>query len=302
MVVWRMSDMRGLVIAVAVTATIACGGSPGDRPSTAARARTPGQRFSMHDLHRMGGVPPGWKLTPPPGDVATGRTLFVDFGCHSCHRVEGESFSAKPGAGEVGPDLTGMGAHHPAAYFAEAILNPDAILIEGPGYIGPNGHSTMPDYPDMTVQQIGDLVAYLKSLDTGGMHAGHVMGAAQPQPPKDPPAAADSAAKEFFIQTYAVKPGQLAAFEAWWKEQGARRFLAFDGLLSVETYVDFMREQNPYSSVFGFRDERSLQRFMLDPAAETLGAEFDAFIGEHGHDIQSWRPMYRVPSLSTPAS
>ena len=257
----------------------------------------------MHDLHRMGGVPPGWKLTPPAGDIETGRALFVDFGCHSCHRVEGESFSAKPGSGQVGPDLTGMGAHHPAAYFAEAILNPDAILIEGPGYIGPNGHSTMPDYPDMTLQQLGDLVAYLKSLKTGGAHAGHFMPAARKMVPTERPAAApDATVKEFFIQSYAVKPGQLAAFETWWKDQGARRFLAFDGLLTVDTFVDFAREQNPYTSVFGFRDEHALRRFMQDPQAEVLGLEFDAFIGEHGHETQSWRPMYRVPSLSAPMS
>jgi mono/diheme cytochrome c family protein len=296
-----MSAMRGLATVGVVLLAVACGGPSGDRAS-GPRPRTPGPRMSMHDLHRMGGVPRGWKLTPPAGDVASGRALFVDFGCHSCHRVEGEPFSAKPGMGEVGPDLTGMGAHHPAAYFAEAILNPDAILIEGPGYIGPNGHSTMPDYPDMTLQQLGDLVAYLKSLDTGGAHAGHAMPPAQPDPPREAPAAADSRAKEFFIQSYDVKPGQLAAFEAWWKEQGARRFLAFDGLVSVDTFVDYTREQNPFTSVFGFRDERALQRFMQDPEAEVLGVAFDAFIGEHGHDLQSWRPMYRVPSLSTPAS
>ena len=62
----------------------------------------------MMTLHAMGGVPPGWKLTPPTGDVANGRQLFVEFGCASCHRVEGEAFSAKPADG-VGPELTGMG-------------------------------------------------------------------------------------------------------------------------------------------------------------------------------------------------
>jgi len=252
----------------------------------------------------MGGVPPGWKLTPPPGDVSAGRAAFADFGCHSCHRVEGEPFSAKAGADQVGPELTGMGAHHPPAYFAEAILNPDAILIEGPGYIGPHGHSTMPDYPDMSVQQLGDVVAYLVSLRTGGPHAGHFMplpargsvpAGARPTPP-------DSPAKEFFIQSYDVKPGQLAAFEAWWKDQGAQRFLALDGLVTVDTYVDYTRAERPYTSIFGFRDERALQRFKQDPTAEALGLEFDAFIGDHGHEMQSWCPMYRVPGLSTPAS
>jgi hypothetical protein len=250
----------------------------------------------------MGGVPPGWKLTPPPGDVGAGRRAFVDFGCPSCHRVEGEAFSQKATGEQVGPDLTGMGAHHPPAYFAEAILNPDAVLIEGPGYIGPDGHSVMPDYPDMTVRQLGDLVAYLSSLKTGGAHAGHVMPAepvipvnlsARPAPPVMP-------AKAFFVQSYDVKPGQLQPFEAWWQREGAARFLAADGLLTVDTYVDYTRPQAPFTSIFGFRDAAAMQRFAQDPATEALGLQFDAFIGEHSHVMQLVPPIYRVPTLSAP--
>src|SRR4030095_2815382 len=149
-----MERMRSAAL-VLVVALAACSRSS-DR-AAAPRARTPGVRVSMDMLHRMGGVPPGWKLTPPPGDVQSGRAAFVDFGCPSCHTVEGESFSAKAGGAQVGPDLTGMGPHHPPRYFDEAILNPDAVLIEGPGYIGPDGHSVMPDYPEMTTRQLGDL-------------------------------------------------------------------------------------------------------------------------------------------------
>jgi len=98
-----------------------------------------------------------------------------------------------------------------------------------------------------------------------------------------------------------VKPGQLPAFEQWWKEQGARRFLAIDGLVSVDTYVDYTRAEKPYTSIFGFRDERALARFMDDPGVEALGLEFDAFIGDHNHDMQEWTPMFRLPTLSTPA-
>jgi hypothetical protein len=195
-----------------------------------------------------------------------------------------------------------MGAHHPPGYFAEAILNPDAVLIEGPGYIGPDGHSVMPDYPEMTTRQLGDLVAYLASLTTGGAHAGHVMPAqavvpanlsARPTPPTAP-------AKAFFVQSYDVRPDKLAPFEAWWKSEGAQRFLAFDGLLAVDTYADFTRAQNHFTSVFGFRDTAALQAFMADPNAEKLGLEFDGFIGDHGHVTQVWPPIYRVSTLSAP--
>ena len=44
------------------------------------------------------------------------------------------------------------------------------MLIEGPGYIGGDGHSIMPATPAMTLAQLIDLVAYLKS---DGSDAGH---------------------------------------------------------------------------------------------------------------------------------
>ena len=58
-----------------------------------------------------------------------------------------------------------MGEHHPAGYLAESILNPNAVIVKGPGYIGPDGRSTMPDYRDaLSVADLIDLVAYLRSL------------------------------------------------------------------------------------------------------------------------------------------
>ncbi len=66
----------------------------------------------------------------------------------------------------------GMGSHHPAEYFAESIMNPNRVIVQGPGYTGPDGLSKMPDYNDvMTVRQLVDVVAYLKSLK-GGMSDG----------------------------------------------------------------------------------------------------------------------------------
>jgi hypothetical protein len=34
-----------------------------------------------------------------------------------------------------------MGDHHPPAYVAEAILDPNAVLVDGPGYVGEDGFS-----------------------------------------------------------------------------------------------------------------------------------------------------------------
>ncbi len=71
-----------------------------------------------------------------------------------------------------------MGAHHPAEYFAESILNPNRVIVEGPGYTGPDRLSKMPSYAEtMTLKQLVDVVAYLKSLRGGGemTHGDHGM-------------------------------------------------------------------------------------------------------------------------------
>jgi hypothetical protein len=59
-----------------------------------------------------------------------------------------------------------MGAHHPRDYFAEAVLNPNAVILtDEPGYLGKDGLSIMPDYNDtLTLRQWIDLATYLKSL------------------------------------------------------------------------------------------------------------------------------------------
>jgi mono/diheme cytochrome c family protein len=130
-------------------------------------------RTTMEALHAQGGVPKGWKFLMPRGDAAKGRDVFVSMECFACHAVRGEDFpkSSKRDQGP-GPDLTGMGSHHPAEYFAESIVNPNRVIIQGAGYTGSDGLSKMPGYGDtMTVQQLVDVVAYLRSLkgDMGGM-------------------------------------------------------------------------------------------------------------------------------------
>jgi mono/diheme cytochrome c family protein len=274
--------------------------------STAPRSSPPGPRMTMDALHKLGGVPAGWQLTPPPGDVEAGRKEFVDLGCHSCHKVAGEPFSNDAGQGGVGPELTGMGSHHPPGYFAEAIINPDAVLVEGDGWIGADGRSVMPAYPDLTVAQLADLVAYIGSLTMGGEHAGHdmsKMGGPAPLPfnlaqkPTPPP----MEAKSFFVQAYDVLPGKVADFETWFAGEGREKFLQVDGLVSVDTFVDTTKPGPAVTSVFGFRDDAALNAFMTthDPAAMSLGAKFDSFIGDHDHTVFRLPPVYRVPGLST---
>lgn len=266
----------------------------------AARPETKSVRVTMLALHQMGGVPPGWKLGIPPGTVDAGRRTFVDYGCPSCHRVAGEPFE-KDAEGGVGPGLTGMGSHHPPEYFAESILNPDAVLVEGEGFISEGGRSTMPSYPDMTLQQLADIVAYIGSLKMEGMdHAMPVDGMAtnvardRPNPPQQP-------ATVFFAQSYEVKDGQVAAFEQWFRDVGAKKFLGYPGLVSIETFVDVSKQGPGVTSVFGFTDQEAMQRFMNDDATIAMGDEFDSFIGPHDHRSFVRPPIYRAPGLSAVA-
>lgn len=147
--------------------------------SPAAQSKTDAPiHTTMKDLHAHGGVPPGWTFRLPPGDPAGGRKVFSDMECFACHAVKGETFSATPKTPRgSGPDLSGMGAHHPAEYFAESIMNPNRVIVDGPGYTGPDGLSRMPSYADtMTIKQLADVVAYLKSLRAGD-DMSHMQGA-----------------------------------------------------------------------------------------------------------------------------
>ena len=165
------------VIAAAAVATAAAaqhaghGASP--PPASTTATGKPAAPVSMEVLHRHGGVPRGWKFTLPGGDPKAGREVFARLECNKCHEVKPDFPRGERGAGDVGPDLTGMGDRHPAEYFAQSIIDPNAVIVAGTGFVGADGRSVMPDYRDsLTFTELVDLVAYLKSL-RGGAHAHH---------------------------------------------------------------------------------------------------------------------------------
>jgi len=289
-----MRTRRAILVLVSLT-LVHCRRESAEAPAATDRGR-PGTRVSMAELHRTGGVPPSWRFTVPPGDAAAGRRTFVDAGCGSCHRVEGEPGTATDE--RRGPDLTGMGSHHPAEYFAESILTPDAVLVDGVGWIGPDGRSTMPAYPDLTLRQLADLVAYLKSLRAGG--AAEMAAAASPlRPPSEvPPPSTPSDATLYYVQVYDVLPGELGNFQDWFRDEGARAFLAHDGVVGVDSWIDLTRDGAAFATVVGFRDEAALKGFLDDPAGAALGKRFDDFIGPHLHRVFRQPPVYRADALS----
>jgi mono/diheme cytochrome c family protein len=140
-------------------------------------ARVSGQN-PRHGDH---GTPTGWRFSWPAGDVERGRSVFAKYECFSCHEVRGGPFPVPRDASNVGPELSSMGPAHEVEYFVEAIVNPDAVVERGKGYDAADGSSKMPSFNDtLTVQELVDLVAYLKGLRppptpegaTGG-HSGH---------------------------------------------------------------------------------------------------------------------------------
>ena len=152
-------------------------------PSAGAPASAPAPvRITMDALHAAGGCRRAGASPCPPGDPAAGRQAFVDLKCHACHAMRGEQFPLKPGeVATVGPDLSGVGQHHPKEYLAESIVNPNAVIVDAPGYAGGDGRSLMPEFPQMTMAQLANLVAYLGGKGGGAGQADGAAGAKELQ-------------------------------------------------------------------------------------------------------------------------
>jgi mono/diheme cytochrome c family protein len=136
--------------------------APAQQPSQPLRAPRPAPAGDPQAQH---GTPKGWRFTWPKGDVAKGRAAFAKFECYACHEVKGEKFPEPREPGKVGPELSVMGPLHEVDYFAESVLNPGAVIERGKGYEAADGSSKMPSFNDsMTVQELIDLVAYLRAL------------------------------------------------------------------------------------------------------------------------------------------
>lgn len=120
---------------------------------------------------------PDWKFTLPQGDPVEGRKVYVELECYKCHEINGESFpDLADTEGRSGPELSQMAASHPVEFFAESIVNPNAVIDsedKEKGYVTKEGRSKMPDYGDvLTVRQLVDLATYVASLK-GEKHSGH---------------------------------------------------------------------------------------------------------------------------------
>jgi len=108
--------------------------------------------------------PIGWRFTMPKGNPAKGKAVFAKFECYYCHEVRGENF---PPPTETAPELSQMGPMHPVEFFAESIINPNAVVPKT--YREADGQSPMTNFAEkMTVQELIDVSAYVASLRPKG--------------------------------------------------------------------------------------------------------------------------------------
>jgi copper resistance protein D len=148
-----------LAIAVFACTAVLCEGTPGRHAQ--ALERSAAGHVTVKEFLQRRAAGRGASLTPPPGDAIRGRAVFARLRCFACHLTRGEPF---PPPERPGPELIGAG-RLPPAYLVESIMNPDAMIVDGPGYAGPDGSSIMPDHREkLTVGELIDLVAYLKGL------------------------------------------------------------------------------------------------------------------------------------------
>ena len=110
--------------------------------------------------------------TSVPGDAARGKAVAVnsDMGnCLICHHMPIAEVP-EGAAGDIGPDLAGVGARLSAAELRQRIVDPKAINPETvmPAYHVAGGlYRVQKKYEGasiLTAQQVEDLVAYLETL------------------------------------------------------------------------------------------------------------------------------------------
>ncbi len=106
----------------------------------------------------------------PEGDSETGRLLFIEYGCIECHTIAGTEFTDELEDFEseimvrIGGETTRVKSY---GDLVTSVINPSHKLAKGyavEDVTGEDGESRMRNYnEELTVQELTDLVTYLKS-------------------------------------------------------------------------------------------------------------------------------------------
>jgi cytochrome c2 len=97
----------------------------------------------------------------PGSSGASGQELVQQWGCVTCHKLDGPDKL-------IGPSLWDIGARKDANYIREAILEPDTVVVEGfppalmKGTLDGSGF-----YQKLSLQDLNTIVNYLASLKGG---------------------------------------------------------------------------------------------------------------------------------------
>ena len=144
-------------------------------PDAGIRDELRSAQTAFASLRSLSDAPPP-AISLPRGKRESGRDMFAEFGCPSCHLVQGVNFHLEEpiSAGGVGPELTGIGAIQTWEYLVESILDPSAVVVANPPGVEPGGEgayadakgwSKMPQYNDfMTIEHLLDLAEFLTTL------------------------------------------------------------------------------------------------------------------------------------------
>ncbi len=148
--------------------------------------------------------------------------------------------------------------------------------------LGRDGRSIMPTYGDMTMRQLCDLVAYLKSLKSGGTDHVHRI------------------ASTYYVEVDRVTAGQIEAFDDWFAQDGVQTLNAINGFVSLDTYVDRSPGDRTLVRVYGFDSEAGLGEFLRWRASPTAASELgDAAAIERPAPLRS-PALYKAVGLSLP--
>ena len=105
-------------------------------------------------------------LNLPEGDEQRGRQAFQKLKCTSCHAVAGDAELKNSIAAKPGPVLGFRQATYKSHFLAQSIIDPSHAIAPGFKEKENPRQSRMGDFTEtMTVRQLSDLVAYLKSRD-----------------------------------------------------------------------------------------------------------------------------------------
>lgn len=119
----------------------------------------------------LAGTSAGWAsevevLNLPEGEEERGRQAFQDLKCSSCHAIAGDPELKDPVASKPGPALGLKQSSYRTRFLAQSIIDPSHAIA--PGFKEKENplQSRMGDFTEtMTVRQLADLVAYLRSRD-----------------------------------------------------------------------------------------------------------------------------------------